>query len=158
VQAYDLGGRESSAVAALEVYEPPPVAPSSAPTRLGAFKPLFVTRAGRGQALGTFNGLGDVVGARPGGILRVLCVRGCARRLKVARRVPQRGSLKITLPHALALRRSTRIELQLTAPGFVTRYQRYRFERRPEGTRARHVAAGCLARKQPRRTTTCPRA
>jgi hypothetical protein len=158
VQAYDLGGRESSAVAALEVYEPPPVAPSSSPTRLGAFKPLFVTRAGRGQALGTFNGLGDVVGARPGGILRVLCVRGCARRLKVARRVPQRGSLKITLPHALALRRSTRIELQLTAPGFVTRYQRYRFERRPEGTRARHVAAGCLARKQPRRTTTCPRA
>ena len=155
VQAFDLGGRESSAVAALEVYEPPPpVAPT---TRLRAFKPLFVTRAGSGQALGTFNGLGDAVGARRGGILRVLCVRGCARRLKVARRVPPRGSLRITLRRGLPLRRSTRVELQLTAPGYVTRYQRYRFERRPEGTRARQVAAGCLARKQPRRTTTCPR-
>jgi hypothetical protein len=87
----------------------------------------------------------------------VLCVRGCARRLKVAERVPPRGSLRITLRRALPLRRSTRIELQLTAPGFVTRYQRYRFERRPEGTRARQIAAGCLARKQPRRTTICPR-
>ena len=158
VTAYDLGGRESAAVASLEVYEaPPPVAPSST-TRLRAFKPLFVTRAGIGSNLGTFNGLGDVVGARRGGILRVLCVRGCARRLKVARRVPRRGSLRVTLGRPLPLRRSTRIELQLTAPGFVTRYQRYRFERRPEGTRARQVAAGCLARKKPRRTTSCPRA
>ena len=156
VRAYDLGGRESATVSTLEVYEPPPVAPPK--TRLRAFKPLFVTRAGSGPALGTFNGLGDVVGARRGGILRVLCVRGCARRLKVARRVPRRGSVRVTLPRALPLRRSTRIELQLTAPGFVTRYQRYRFQRRPEGTRAVQVSAGCLARKQPRRTTSCPRA
>jgi hypothetical protein len=160
VRAYDLGGRESSAVSALEIYEgPAPAGPSSGvKARLRAFKPLFVTRAGSGPALGTFNGLGDVVGVPRGAILRLLCVRGCARPVKVARRVPRRGSLKMTLGRALPLRRSTRIELQLTAPGFVTRYQRYRFERRPEGTRARQVSAGCLARKQPRRTTSCPRA
>jgi hypothetical protein len=157
VRAYDLGGRESSAVAAVEVDEAP-VAASSVRTRLRPFKPLFVTRAGSGQALGTFNGLGDVVGARRGGILRVLCVRGCARPLKVARRVPRRGSLKITLGRALPLRPSTRVELQLTAPGFVTRFQRYRFDRKPEGTRAHQVSSGCLARKKPRRTTSCPRA
>jgi Bacterial Ig domain len=158
VRAYDLGGRESSAVAALEIYGPaPPAGPAGTKARLRSFKPLFVTRAGAGEALGTFDGIGDVVGARRGGILRVLCVRGCARRVKVARRVPRRGSLNVTLGRALPLRRSTRIELQLTAPGFVTRYQRYRFERRPEGTRAHQVGAGCLARKQPRRTTTCPR-
>jgi Bacterial Ig domain len=156
VRAYDLGGRESAAVSALEVYEAPPVVPPK--TRLRAFKPLFITRAGQGRALGTFNGLGDVVAARRGGILRVLCASGCARRLKVARRVPRRGSLRVTLARALPLRRSTRIELQLTAPGFVTRYQRYRFERRPEGTRAVQISSGCLARKQPRRTTSCPRA
>lgn len=158
VRAYDLGGRESSAVAALEIYEgPAPVGSSGAKARLRSFKPLFVTRAGAGRSLGTFNGIGDVVGARRGAILRVLCVRGCARRLKVTRRVPRRGSLTVTLGRALPLRRSTRVELQLTAPGFVTRYQRYRFERRPEGTRAHQVAAGCLARKAPRRTTSCPR-
>jgi hypothetical protein len=85
-------------------------------------------------------------------------VRGCVRRLKVARRVPPRGSLKVTLGRALPLRRSTRVELQLTAPGFVTRYQRYRFQRKPEGTRATQVSSGCLAQKKPRRTTSCPRA
>jgi hypothetical protein len=158
VRAYDLGGREASAVSPVEIYDAPAGSSSVGRTRLRPFKPLFVTRAGSGRALGTFNGLGDVVGARRGGILRVLCVRGCARRVKVARRVPRRGSLKITLARALPLRGSTRVELQMTAPGFVTRYQRYRFERRPEGTRARQVAAGCLARKQPRRTTSCPRA
>jgi hypothetical protein len=157
VRAYDLGGREASALAPVEIYEGPPVGGSSV-GRLRAFKPLFITRAGLGQALGTFNGLGDVIGARRGGILRILCVRGCARRVKVARRVPQRGSLKVTLGRSLPLRRSTRVELQLTAPGFVTRYQRYRFERKPEGTRARQVSSGCLARKTPRRTTACPRA
>ena len=158
VRAYDQGGRESAAVSALEVYEAPqPVAPSGARTRLRPFQPLFATQAGSGRSLGTFNGLGDVVGARRGAILRVLCVQGCARPLKVARRVPRRGSLRITLPRPLPLRRSTRVELQLTAPGFVTRYQRYRFERKPEGTRAVKVSAGCLARKTPRRTTSCPR-
>jgi hypothetical protein len=158
VRAYDQGGRESSAVSALEVYEAPsPVAPSGARTRLRSFKPLFATRAGSGRSLGTFNGIGDVVGARRGGILRVLCVQGCVRPLKVARRVPQRGSLRITLARPLPLRRSTRVELQLTAPGFVTRYQRYRFVRKPEGTLAEQVSAGCLARKKPRRTTSCPR-
>jgi hypothetical protein len=125
-------------------------------TRLRAFQPLFATQAGSGQSLGTFNGLGDVVGARRGGILRVLCVQGCARPLKVARRVPPRGALRITLARPLPLRRSTRVELQLTAPGFVTRYQRYRFVPKPEGTRAQQVSAGCLARKKPRRTTSCP--
>jgi hypothetical protein len=158
VRAYDLGGREASAVSPLEVYEGPPGAGSSVGGRLPPFKPLFVTRAGIGRALGTFNGLGDVIGARRGGIMRILCVRGCARRLKVARRVPRRGSLKVTLGRALPLRRSTRVELQLTAPGFVTRYQRYRFVRKPEGTRATQVSSGCLARKKPRRTTSCPRA
>jgi hypothetical protein len=158
VRAYDLGGRESSAVSPLEVYEGPPAGGSSVGGRLRPFKPLFVTRAGLGQALGTFNGLGDVIGARRGGILRILCVSGCVRRLKVARRVPPRGSLKVTLGRALALRRSTRVELQLTAPGFVTRYQRYRFERKTEGTRATQVSSGCLAQKKPRRTTSCPRA
>jgi hypothetical protein len=157
VRAYDLGGREASAVAPVEIYEGPPLGGSSV-GRLRPFKPLFVTRAGFGQALGTFNGLGDVIGARRGGILRILCVSGCARRLKVARRVPQRGSVRVTLGRALPLGRSTRVELQLTAPGFVTRYQRYRFERKPEGTRARQVSSGCLARKKPRRTTACPRA
>jgi len=152
-RAYDLGGRESSAVSALEVYEVPG---APARTRLSAFKPLFATRASRGRGLGTFNGLGDVVGAQRGALLRVLCVSGCARKLKVVRRVPARGSLKITLPRPLPLRSSTRIELQLTAPGFVTRYQRYRFRRKPEGTRGLQVSAGCLARKTPRRTTRCP--
>jgi hypothetical protein len=66
--------------------------------------------------------------------------------------------LKITLGRALPLRPSTRVELQLTAPGFVTRFQRYRFDRKPEGTRAHQVSSGCLARKKPRRTTSCPRA
>jgi hypothetical protein len=158
VRAYDLGGRESSAISPLEVYEGPPAGGSSVGGRLRPFKPLFVTRAGLGRGLGTFNGLGDVIAARRGGILRILCVRGCVRRLKVARRVPPRGSLKVTLGRALPLRRSTRVELQLTAPGFVTRYQRYRFERKPEGTRATQVSSGCLAQKKPRRTTSCPRA
>jgi hypothetical protein len=158
VRAYDLGGRESSAVSALEVYEAPaPVAPSSGGRNgLRPFEPLFATRAGSGRSLGTFNGLGGVVGARRGGILRVLCVRGCVRPLKVARRVPRRGTLRITLGRPLPLRRSTLVELQLTAPGFVTRYQRYRFVPKPEGTRAQQVSAGCLARKKPRRTTSCP--
>jgi hypothetical protein len=158
VRAYDLGGRESSAVSALEVYEAPaPVAPSSGGRNgLRPFQPLFATRAGSGRSLGTFNGLGDVVGARRGGILRVLCVRGCVRPLKVARRIPRRGALRITLGRPLALRRSTLVELQLTAPGFVTRYQRYRFVRKPEGTRAQQASAGCLARKQPRLITSCP--
>jgi hypothetical protein len=156
VRAYDLGGRESSAVSALEVYEGPGGSAPGVRTRLPAFKPLFATRASRGRGLGTFNGLGDVVGAQRGALLRVLCVSGCARKLKVVRRVPARGSLKITLPRPLPLRSSTRVELQLTAPGFVTRYQRYRFRRRPEGTRGLQVSAGCLARKKPRRTTRCP--
>lgn len=157
VRAYDVGGREASAVAAVQVYEaPPPAVVVPPPTRLAPFRPLFVTRAGRGQRLGTFNGVGDVVGARRGATLRIVCVRGCTRRLKVVRRVPRRGSLKIRLRPGLRLRASTRLELQLSAPGFVTRYQRYRFRRRPEGTRAAKVAAGCLSRRVPRRTTRCP--
>lgn len=161
VRASDVGGRESSAVAAIQVVEPPPPPAPAAisvppPTRLAAFKPLFVTRAGRGRRLGTFNGIGDVVGARRGAVLRVLCVRGCVRRLRVVRRIPGRGSLKIRLDRALRIRSSTRIELQLSAPGFVIRYQRYRFRRRPEGTRAVQVSSGCLSSRKPRRTTRCP--
>ena len=155
VRAFDLGGRESSGVSALEVYKGPAPASGARP-RLRPFQPLFATRAGSGRSLGTFNGIGGAVGARRGALLRVLCVRSCARPLKVVRRVPRRGALRITLGRPLPLRRSTRVELQLTARGFVTRYQRYRFEGRPEGTRARQVSAGCLARKKPRRTTACP--
>lgn len=166
VRAYDVGGRESSAVAAVEVYEPPAPPPPPPPppaaivvppvTRLAAFKPLFVTRAGRGRRLGTFNGVGDVVAARRGATLRLVCVSGCSRRLKVVRRIPRRGALRIRI-RALKLRSSTRVELQLSAPGFVTRYQRYRFRRKSEGTRATQVLAGCLSRREPRRTTRCPR-
>ncbi len=160
VRAYDVGGRESSAVAAVQVYEPPPPPPSPAivlppPTRLAPFKPLFVTRAGRGRRLGTFNGVGDVVRARRGATLRLVCVRGCSRRLRVVRRVPAHGALKIRV-RALRLRRSTRVELQLSAHGFFTRYQRYRFRRRPEGTRAVRVSSGCLSRRVPRRVMRCP--
>ena len=156
VRAYDVGGRESSAVAPIQVYEPPPPAiVLPPPTRLAPFKPLFVTRAGRGRRLGTFNGVGDVVGARRGATLRLVCVRGCSRRLRVVRRVPPRGALKIRV-RALRLRRSTRIELQLSAHGFFTRYQRYRFRRRPEGTRAVRVSSGCLSRRVPRRVMRCP--
>ncbi|HEV2787336.1 MAG TPA: Ig-like domain-containing protein [Solirubrobacteraceae bacterium] len=155
VRANDLGGREASSTFSFEVFEPLlPPAPSQ---RLSSFRPLFSTRAGRGRRMGVLDGIVDVVGARRGARLRAVCVAGCQRRLSLARRVPPRGSTRLLLRPPLRLRRSTRIELQLAAPGFATRFQRYRFRRTSRGTIGKLVSTGCLQSQRPRRAMRCPR-
>ena len=157
VRAFDLGGRESSALSSMEVYEPPaPPPPPVVSTRLGAFTPLFATRAGRGGRLGTLNGLGAVAGLRPGTRVRMVCTRGCTKRLSATRKANARGKLKLTLTRPQRLLRTTRIELQADLPGYVTRFQRYRFRRTRQGTTARFVSAGCLISKKPRMVIRCP--
>ena len=154
VRAYDLGGRESSTVSAFEVYEVP--APPTTSTRLGAFTPYFATKTGRNGRLGTLIGLGDVAGLRPGSRIRIVCTKGCVRRVNESRKATARGRARLTLRRPLPLLSRTRIELRESLPGFVTRFQRYRMRRTRRATLARFVNAGCLSSEKPRTVTRCP--
>jgi Bacterial Ig domain/Ig-like domain from next to BRCA1 gene len=153
VRAYDLGGRETSTFSAFEVYEAPPVTSS---TRLGAFTPYFATKTGRRGRLGSLIGLGDVAGLRPGSRLRIVCTKGCVRRVNESRKANSRGRVRLTLRRPLPLLGRTRIELRETMPGFVTRFQRYRMRRTRRATLARFLNAGCLSSEKPRTVTRCP--
>jgi hypothetical protein len=157
VHAYDLGGRESSASSAFEVYEAPPAGgPPARSIRLSPFTPLFTTRSGRGKRLGTLYGLGGVVGLRPGSRVRLVCVAGCVRRLNASGKASARGRLRLTLKRPLRLGRGTRVELRVSLGGYVTRFQRYRFRRTRTGTLGRFVSSGCLAVEKPRLVVRCP--
>jgi len=154
VKATDPGGRESSALAAFEVYEPPP--PVSTSTRLSPFQPVFTTRSGRGGRLGTLYAIGPVTGLRPGARLSVVCTSGCVRRLSATRTASGAGRAKVTLRRPQRLLRTTRIELRQSVSGYVTRFQRYRFRRTSAGTFGRFERAGCLASEKPRQVVRCP--
>jgi Bacterial Ig domain len=151
-RAYDPGGRVSEATSAFEVYEGPP--PTT--TRLSAFTPYFATKTGRRGRLGTLIGLGDVAGLRPGSRLRIVCTKGCVRRVNESRKATSRGRVRLTLRRPLPLLARTRIELRETMPGFVTRFQRYRMRRTRRATLARFVNAGCLSSEKPRTVARCP--
>jgi hypothetical protein len=64
--------------------------------------------------------------------------------------------VRITLKRPLRLLRTTLIELRASLSGYVTRFQRYRFRATKNGTFARFVSAGCLAREKPRTVVRCP--
>ena len=154
VTAVDVGGRESSALSAFEVYEAPVVIGPS--TRLGPFTPLFATRTARGR-LGSLIGLGEVRGLRAGSQLRIVCTRACVRRLNITRTASSSGRVRaVTFRRAQRLLRRTLIELRSSAPGYVTRFQRYRFRRTRTATLARFVSSGCLASEKPRVVRRCP--
>lgn len=157
VTAYDIGGRASAATSSFEVFEPTPTRPPPvASTRIAPFTPLFATRSGPRGRIGTLHGVGGVVGLSPGARLRVVCVRGCVRRVNESRRAASKGRVRLTLRRPLRLLRTTRIELRVSLPGFVTRFQRYRFRATRTGTFARFTSSGCLARESPRKTVRCP--
>ena len=153
-RAYDPGGRVSEVSSAFEVYEGPPVI--AHPTRLAAFTPYFATKTGRNGRLGTLIGLGDVAGLRPGSRIRIVCTKGCVRRVNESRKATSRGRARLTLRRPLPLLSRTRIELRESMPGFVTRFQRYRLRRTRRATLARFVNAGCLSSEKPRTVTRCP--
>jgi hypothetical protein len=159
VHALDPGGRDSVTTSAFEVYEPPPpVVPPSVPdpTRLGAFTPYFATRTGPRGRLGTLIGLGDVRGLQPGARLRLVCAKGCVRRVNESRKANARGRTRLTLRRPLPLLSRTRIELRESLAGHVTRFQRYRLRRTRRATLARFVNSGCLVTEKPRVVTRCP--
>ena len=108
--------------------------------------------------MGTLFGVGSVTGLRPGSVLRTVCTQGCVRRLDQTRTASRTGKVRLTLRHPQRLLRTTRIELRASLPGYVTRYQRYRFRKTSSGTFARLVKSGCLASQRPRRTVRCPAA
>jgi hypothetical protein len=150
VRAFDPGGRQIARPFTFDVF-------GGATPRLRPFTPLFVTQAGPGRRLGRLVGIATTLGVPNGARLRLVCVKGCSRKVVTARTKAKGKRLRITLSRPLRLRGSTRIELQLSLAGRVTRYQRYRFRRSSPGTLARPVSSGCLAGQRPRKTTPCPR-
>jgi hypothetical protein len=137
-------------VQVLEQPSHPPALRRSAPTLRATprFLPLFGTQvASPGFVLGVLMEIAEVRGADIGDTLIVRCVAGCVRPLmqasRVGRRQKSRGRLMLKPP--LTIRRSTQIEVDLRAPGRVTRFVRYRFAREPRGLIAHVARRGCLS-------------
>ena len=96
---------------------------------VSTFTPLFATRAStNGQTLGLLVQIAAIRGVHTGEKIVIRCIAGCRSKLHETihiRHHNTHSTIPITPP--LVLNSSTRIEIQLSAPGHSTRYVQYRF-------------------------------
>jgi hypothetical protein len=156
VSATDTLGNLTTATRTVTIKSPPtgPPTKTQEPPRqpkpkvvVATFTPLFATRASTGgNKLGLLVRIAAVIGARHGDTLVVRCIAGCQHALRKTVRVRHsnvHSAIAITPP--LVLRRSTRIEIELLAPGHIARYVQYRFIRTRRGVIAYVTHRGCLS-------------
>jgi hypothetical protein len=137
---------------------PAPHKPKAPPEAVASvFTPLFETQAsGGGGQLGLLVGIAAVTGARNGDTIVVRCTAGCSHPLReivhVRKHHDAHGTIAISPP--LALRGTTRLEIELMAPKHITRFVQYRFGRTGRGVIAHVLRKGCLSASG--RPGTCP--
>jgi hypothetical protein len=114
---------------------------------VSVFTPLFATRASTGgSSLGLLVGIPAVKGARAGDTIVVRCTAGCQRPVRMTihvRKHHARDALTISPP--LSVYRTTRIEIELLAPGHVARFVQYQFVRTGNTLIAHPTHRGCLS-------------
>jgi hypothetical protein len=132
--------------------KPTPISPKSRPKAqeavVSAFTPLFATRASTGgDSLGLLVGVPTVKGVRAGDTIVIRCTAGCRRPLyetvRIRRHHHTQDTIAISPP--LVVRRTTRIEIELLAPGRLARFVQYQFVRTPRGLIAYKTQTGCLS-------------
>jgi hypothetical protein len=121
------------------------------------FTPLFATKAAiGGSTLGLFVEIASVRGARAGDTIVVRCTAGCQRPLHETVRVRKhhnaRGTIAISPP--LVVSQTTRVEIEVLAPGRVPRFVQYRFIRAGGKLIAHPTNRGCLSPTG--RSRSCP--
>ena len=131
----------------------PPIPKGAAPTAVPKFTALFAVFSHRRNA--ALVGLNGVVGAEVGETVTINCVDRCAHKLHVVEHVRNRNDhLAEILPRSLALFSKTRIEVEVSAPGFVSRFVRYGFVRSGQRARTHIDASGCMGAAT--RSEACP--
>jgi PKD repeat protein len=127
---------------------PPQPKPKAAEAAVSAFTPLFATRASTGgSSLGLLVGIPAVKGARAGDTIVVRCTAGCQRPLHEIVHVRKHHDAgdTIAISPPLPVYRTTRIEIELLAPGHVARFVQYHFIRTTRGLIAYKTHKGCLS-------------
>jgi hypothetical protein len=121
--------------------------PKAKEAAVPVFTPLFATKAAiGGSTLGLFIGIASVRGARAGDTIVVRCTAGCQRPLHetvhVGKHHNARGTIAISPP--LVVSQTTRVEIEVLAPGRVPRFVQYRFIRAGGKLIAHPTRKGCL--------------
>jgi hypothetical protein len=111
------------------------------------FTPLFATRASTGgSSLGLLVGIPAVKGARAGDTIVVRCTAGCQRPVRMTIHVRKHHARDVlTISPPLSVYRTTRIEIELLAPGHVARFVQYQFVRTGNALIAHPTHRGCLS-------------
>jgi hypothetical protein len=131
--------------------------PKAKEAAVPVFKPLFVTKAAiGGSTLGLFVEIAAVGGAHARDTIVVRCTTGCQHPLRETVRVGKhhdaRGTVAISPP--LVVSATTRVEIELLAPGLVARFVQYRFIRAAGKLIAHPTHRGCLSPAG--RARSCP--
>jgi hypothetical protein len=110
--------------------------------------------ASRPGLIGKLLGIQGITRAVPGESIAVRCVKACSHALVLkialnARVMPH----KLTLAHALLLSGATRIEIEVSASGKLSRYARYAFSLAGPNLAVRITDSGCLTTAG--KTVTC---
>ncbi|HST54979.1 MAG TPA: PKD domain-containing protein [Solirubrobacteraceae bacterium] len=143
----ELGNRLSS-TSSVTIATPQVAHLPTAQAAVNRFLPLLLVRASRLRGeLGELLGIASLKGSVLGETVTLRCVAKCVHALRQKIRLRRRADLhrKITLRAPLVLRAGTRVEIALSAPGLLARFDRFGFARNHHGLSAHIAAQGCLS-------------
>jgi hypothetical protein len=108
---------------------------------------LLEPLTGRPGVIGELLGVQGISGAIRGESIVLRCITACSAPLALG--IPLRGGdlarRRFTLAHALLLSAATRIEIDISASGKLSRYARYAFASAGTSIAVRIIASGCLS-------------
>jgi hypothetical protein len=113
------------------------------------FTPLLLVRAAiSGSGLGEIVGLASVRGATVGETIVLRCITGCKRKFRVKIHIGRASDVRRRIVFSpLVVSRKTEIEVDVSAPGHLTRFARYGFTRSRRALSIRLMARGCRSSK-----------